>query len=866
MKVLRSILAIALVFAAFANNSFAAISAQSYPLTSGSAAPEDMTGSTGLLTAGNLDDDASAVTPIGFTFNFDGTAYTQFSVNANGLMRLGPVAVSTVFTNSLSTATDNPKIAPLFEDLCTSSAAAGGTIHYKMIGSPGSRKLIVEWKNMKFRSTTCSSVPDNTMTFQAWLTEGSDRIDFVYGTFGTVAPTSYSVGLAGGVGNFASVTAAAAPTVSYTAANNSNTFVIPNNTQYSFIPPAIPIVSLSSTTYSVAENGGNATITLTRAGVLSAPSTVDVVTSDGTATSPADYAGGTYVASFAAGSPTASVNIPIISDSADDSGETFNVTLQNPTGSTVGTPSTAVVTIIDPFAGGTYTVGTGGTYTSLTNAGGLFAAINSRGSATGPVIIDITSDLTAETGATVLNAVGGGFPITIKPAGAARVISGSSATNTGLITLNGADNVTIDGSLSGGTDGAAEAPNNNNKVINNHIYRVQNSLYNQGNAGLDQGWEITDNEFGSATEADKNRFRGMLMGNANNFTIARNEVLGVGNFTGTTGALSGIQLAFAVTNGLVSHNKVTNVQNLSAGGTGAFGFQLSATPTTNILVANNFVSNIQAVGSATVASNGHGITINGAATAGGYKIYHNSINLNTDQTSGTTAAINVLAAVVAPGAIDLRNNILANTQTAGATRFAVFSAAPISVFSSINYNDYFAPNVGSIGGTARVTLADWQAATAQDANSISADPLFTSATDLHILQASPARNAGTVFTEVAFDIDDEARPNVGDPPATSDIGADEWYGAAAANYSISGKVSFASTQGVGRVLVTLSGGSLKEPLTRWTGPFGRFNFEVVPSGATYTVTVDSKRYSFTPPSRSITLTGNVSNADFLVVE
>jgi hypothetical protein len=396
-----------------------------------------------------------------------------------------------------------------------------------------------------------------------------------------------------------------------------------------------------------------------------------------------------------------------------------------------------------------------------------------------------------------------------------------------LIKLNGADRIVFDGSLSGGTDrsltitnsqtgtstvfwiasasasngannntiknciingagtttaqttagilggsgttigNAAEAPNNNNTVTNNHIYRVQNSLYNQGNTGLDQGWTITNNDFGSATEADKNRFRGMLMGNANNFIISGNTVLGVTNFDSTTGANTGIQIAFAVTNGTVVNNRISNVHNLSTGGTGAFGMQLGATPTTNILIANNFIWDIQAAGSATVASNGHGITINGAATAGGYKIYHNSINLNTNQASGTTAALNITSAVVAAGALDVRNNILANTQTAGATRFAVFTAAPASVFSSIDYNDYFAQNVGSLGGVTRTTLADWQAATGQDANSKAVDPLFVSATDLHLQVTSPVLGSGVAGTGVTTDIDGQTRDT---PP---DMGADE---------------------------------------------------------------------------------------------
>lgn len=924
MKVLRSILAFALVFVALSNNTYAAIGAQSYPFSADTATPEDMTGATGLLTGGNLDDNASAVTPIGFTFNFDGTAYTQFSVNANGLMRLGPTAVTTAFGNALNSATNNPKIAPLWDDLCTSSAAGGGVVQYKLTGTPGSQKLVVEWKNMKIRTAACAGLPDNTLTFQAWLTEGSDRVDFVYNTFGTVTSLSYSIGLGNGTANIASVTAAASPTVSYTTANDANSFAIPDNTRYSFTPPSSPVMFLSASTYALAENGGSVAVTVGRAGPTTAASTVDLVTSDGTATSPADYTGGTYPVNFAIGASTATVNIPIISDALSEGIETFNVTLQNATGGTVTTPSTAVVSIIDPFSG-SYTVGAGGDFTSLTNAGGIFSAINASGVA-GAVTINITSDLTAETGAVVLNSFPESSSLTIKPSGAARVISGTAAASTGLINLNGADNVTIDGSLSGGTDrsltitnnqtgtstviwirsqsaangasnntiknciitgavsgtaqttagilagsgvtigNAAEAPNNNNKVINNHIYRVQNSIYNQGNVGLDQGWEITDNDFGSATDGDQNRFRGMLMGNANNFVITGNEVLGVASTATTTAAMSGIQLAFAVSNGIVAENKIGNLRNTSASGTGAFGLQFSSSPATNILVANNFISDITTLGSATVTSNGHGINVNGAASAGGYKIYHNTVNMNTDQASGTTSALHVAVAVVAAGAIDLRNNILANTQTTGATRFAVFSAAPISVFSNINYNDYFAANVGSLGGTTRVTLADWQAATASDANSIAGDPLFVSTSDLHITLASPARNSGTVLVDVPVDYDGEARPNVGDPPATSDMGADEFYGAAAANFSISGQVLTSGGRRVSRAVVTLSGGSLKEPLQIVTNTFGRFSFRGIASGATYTLNIDGRNMTFTPSSRTITLTGDVSDADFTVVE
>ncbi|MBK7709036.1 MAG: hypothetical protein IPJ30_25620 [Acidobacteria bacterium] len=78
-------------------------------------------------------------------------------------------------------------------------------------------------------------------------------------------------------------------------------------------------------------------------------------------------------------------------------------------------PSSYIISL--PYTG-TYTVGTGGSFTSLTNPGGLFEALNA-GVATGNLTINITSDLTAETGTVALNQLTeegvGGCTLTIKP-------------------------------------------------------------------------------------------------------------------------------------------------------------------------------------------------------------------------------------------------------------------------------------------------------------------------------------------------------------------------------------------------------------------------------------------------------------------
>src|SRR5688500_12596296 len=94
---------------------------------------DDMSSRTTLLGGPTLDHDASPVTNIGFDFWYDGVRHSQFSVNANGLARLGSTVVATTFNNStsgLNTTTNAPKIAPYFEDMCTGS---NGRVHYKVL-------------------------------------------------------------------------------------------------------------------------------------------------------------------------------------------------------------------------------------------------------------------------------------------------------------------------------------------------------------------------------------------------------------------------------------------------------------------------------------------------------------------------------------------------------------------------------------------------------------------------------------------------------------------------------------------------------------------------------------------------------------
>ncbi|MBC7899585.1 MAG: carboxypeptidase regulatory-like domain-containing protein [Saprospiraceae bacterium] len=228
------------------------ISATTYAFSSASGvALEDMSSGTTQLVGPGLDDNASLVTNIGFNFLYDGVLFTQFSANANGLAKLGPVAVLTTFNNTttgIGTATNAPKIAAYFEDLCTGST---GAVRSKVVGTAPNRKLVVEWSNMRVtRGAGCTPAEPGLGTFQMWLFESAGAtspgvIQIVYGN-GIAASASQdagaSIGLQSGAAtNFASVTSST-DTVSYTVADNLNAAGIAAGKSYIFTPnvPAAP--------------------------------------------------------------------------------------------------------------------------------------------------------------------------------------------------------------------------------------------------------------------------------------------------------------------------------------------------------------------------------------------------------------------------------------------------------------------------------------------------------------------------------------------------------------------------------------------------------------------------------------------------
>jgi hypothetical protein len=130
-----------------------------------------MSGATTVLSGGNNGTviAAGAASPIGFTFTFGGTAYTQFWVNTRTELRFGNASPGTNI--AFPTAANTPGVSPASGPYTTGS---DGSVSYRLMGAAPNRVLVVDWKVGLSINTTADK------EFQVWLSEGSNTIRFVY--------------------------------------------------------------------------------------------------------------------------------------------------------------------------------------------------------------------------------------------------------------------------------------------------------------------------------------------------------------------------------------------------------------------------------------------------------------------------------------------------------------------------------------------------------------------------------------------------------------------------------------------------------------------------------------------------------------
>jgi hypothetical protein len=106
-------------------------------------------------------------------------------------------------------------------------------------------------------------------------------------------------------------------------------------------------IQFSAASYSVNENAGSITITVTRTGSTAGSASVSYSSADVSASSGFDYQAASGTLTFAPGESSKTITVFLIDDAFAEGNETFNLILSDAANANVGTPATAVVSIID---------------------------------------------------------------------------------------------------------------------------------------------------------------------------------------------------------------------------------------------------------------------------------------------------------------------------------------------------------------------------------------------------------------------------------------------------------------------------------------------------------------------------------------
>ncbi|AWH84650.1 hypothetical protein HYN59_05730 [Flavobacterium album] len=341
----------------------------------------------------------------------------------------------------------------------------------------------------------------------------------------------------------------------------------------------------------------------------------------------------------------------------------------------------------------------------------------------------------------------------------------------------------------------AGANNSNMYLWDNDFMNVKQGVYVNGGTTVTTGVNIFQNDLGAENNTES-VILPVTLNNVSNFSVSENQIYRLYRTT-TDGDLlaGGINIKGNTTNGSITKNNMSDLQRLTADANTFAGIVLASTSTnSNILVANNFILDPVAKGNSGGYSNGYGIIVD---NGGGYRILNNTVVLSKSQPlGGYSAALYVNSNA---SNLDVRNNIFVNSQTNTATRRCAIIVNNDTdnlnaVFTKLDYNNYYSSD--RIGYIANIHLTDnitwpenpdyvqtfegWKGAllatnnTAnannKDTHSLSVNPSFMSATDLHLGTANSSLNdKGTPIAEITKDIDGQLRSLT-----TPDMGADEF--------------------------------------------------------------------------------------------
>ena len=286
---------------------------------------------------------------------------------------------------------------------------------------------------------------------------------------------------------------------------------------------------------------------------------------------------------------------------------------------------------------------------------------------------------------------------------------------------------------------------------------------------------------------------GIVVFNENGVQITENSVGGldtnesadaIGIGVGTQAMDATLTTSGGVTNAFVSRNRVNGVNSSSTTGFSAAGIAVAGAAGGANTIVNNMITGVTSPAtSPDIVAGIYVVGVAGSTT----QLYYNSVSMTGDRGAVATQMPSFGIAVTGTDpTLVAKNNIFYTTQTASgggvdAKSYAIGMVTTTFANLDSNYNAFYSTGANDGGfrsgslttaaGTDYATLAAWQAAVADDANSVEIDPQFSApTTDLHLTAASPVRGLGTPLASVTTDYDGQLRN-----PSAPDMGADEYY-------------------------------------------------------------------------------------------
>jgi hypothetical protein len=147
--------------------------------------------------------------PIGFTFNFSGTNYTNLRISANGFITfggstslagvLGPINGAGDYTGAISGYSRDLVYSSYGSGPIYTAAAYPSSVEYLLSGSVGSQVFTVQFKNMARKNSGSTVAPyDGLVNFQIKLYEGTNVVKIIHNAqMASTAPAAGGLGQTG---------------------------------------------------------------------------------------------------------------------------------------------------------------------------------------------------------------------------------------------------------------------------------------------------------------------------------------------------------------------------------------------------------------------------------------------------------------------------------------------------------------------------------------------------------------------------------------------------------------------------------------------------------------------------------------------